>query len=122
MATVVITKDNFEQTVAQNEIVLLDFWAQWCGPCKSFATIYEETAKKNPNIIFGKINVDEERELASDFHIHSIPTTMILRQSVVVFSQSGTLSASALQGIIDQAKALDMTEVHKKAAEQQKKT
>lgn len=121
MTTVVITEDNFDQMVKQHEIVALDFWAAWCGPCKNFASIYESVAAKNVDVIFGKINVDEQHRLAEDFHIHSIPMVMILRQSIVIFAQPGVLPASELQRLIDEVKALDMAEIHKKVTEQQKK-
>lgn len=113
MVMMALTKDNFDQVVATNEIVVLDFWAPWCGPCRSFEPIFEEVAAQYPDVVFGKINTEDETELAADFAIRSIPNVMVLRQNVVLFSQGGVLPASALSDLIDQAKAIDMADVYK---------
>lgn len=113
---ITLTAANFDQVLAKNEIVLIDFWAQWCGPCKSFAKVYEEIATQYPDITFTKVNVDEEQELARDFQIRSIPTLMIFRQGIGIFAESGALPASALHDLIKQACALDMNTVRENLA------
>lgn len=107
---------NFDEVIANNELVLIDFWAPWCGPCKPFAITFAEIAKQYPNIIFGKINIDEEKELAADFYIRSVPTLVIMRQGIGVFSESGILPALAIHDLIQQAQALDMQLVREKLA------
>ncbi len=119
MATVEITKGNFDQVVSGNEMVILDFWAPWCGPCRGFAPIFEAASEKYPDIVFGKINSDDEQELAGQFGIRSIPTLMIFREQIGIFSQPGALPASAFDDIIGRAKALDMALVHKEIAERE---
>jgi thioredoxin 1 len=119
MATVELTKDNFDQVVTGNDMVIIDFWAPWCGPCRGFAPVYETASEKNPGIVFGKINTEDEQELAAQFGIRSIPTLVIFREQVGIFSQPGALPASALDEIIDKAKALDMAPVHKEIAERE---
>lgn len=111
---ITITKENFEAVVSKNEIVLIDFWAEWCEPCHAFSKICEEVAAKNPDVIFGKVNSAEQLELAAEFNVRSIPMVMILRRKIALFSEAGLLPASAVQDLLDQAKALDMDEVMKK--------
>jgi thioredoxin 1 len=106
-AAITVTKDNFESTIRDNEIVLLDFWAAWCGPCRFFAPIFESAAADNPDIVFGKIDTEVERELAAAFQITSIPTLVAVRDRTVVFSQPGALPAAALTDVIAQVRALD---------------
>lgn len=119
MATVELTKENFEKTITDNDFVLIDFWAEWCGPCKNFAPIYEEASEKYPDIVFAKVNTEEQQELAAYFQIRSIPTLMIFRERVIIFSQPGMLPASALDELIGKAKELDMDQVRKEIEEQQ---
>jgi len=108
-----ITAQNLRQTVEQGGIVVLDFWAPWCGPCRSFAPTFEKAAGDNPDVVFGKVNTDEEQQLAAAFEIQSIPTLMIFRDRVLLFRQAGALPAAALADVVKQARALDMDHVRK---------
>ena len=117
MATVTLTQDNFEQTVSGDGIVLVDFWATWCGPCRQFGPIFEEASEKYPDVVFGKIDTDDQQQLAMAAQITSIPTLMAFRDGVAVFRQSGALPLSALEDLISQIQGLDMDEVRKKIAE-----
>ncbi|MBQ0889531.1 MULTISPECIES: thioredoxin [Streptomyces] len=118
-STVELTKENFDQTVTDNEFVLIDFWAEWCGPCKQFGPVYEKAAEANPDLVFGKVDTEAQPELAQAFGIQSIPTLMIVRDQVAVFAQPGALPEAALTDVIGQARKLDMDEVRKAVAEQQ---
>ena len=118
MATVELTKDNFEQTVNGNPIVIIDFWAPWCGPCRGFAPVFEKASDAHPDVVFAKVNSDEQQELAGSFNIRSIPTLMVFREKVVLFQQAGALPGQALEQVLAQAKSLDMAKVHAEIAAQ----
>ncbi len=117
MATVDVTADTFEQTALDNDIVLIDFWAEWCGPCRTFAPIYDKVSEKHDDIVFAKVDTEAEQALAATFNIRSIPTLMAVRDKVVVFSQPGVLPEDALEDLIAQVKDLDMEDVHRQLAE-----
>ena len=119
MSTIELTADNFNDTVANNGIVFLDFWAGWCAPCRAFAPTYEAAAAANPDIVFGKIDTEAQQELAAAFQIRSIPTIAVIRDNIMVFRESGALPASALQQVIDGVRALDMEQVRAEIAAQQ---
>jgi thioredoxin 1 len=116
MSTVELTKENFEDVAAADGIVLVDFWAEWCGPCRQFGPIFERVSEKNPDLTFGKIDTEAQQELAQAFDIRSIPTLMIVRDGVTVFSQPGALPETALEDLIDQARKLDMEEIRRQIA------
>src|SRR6266496_345246 len=115
MATVALTQDNFDQVVNGNDMVVIDFWAPWCGPCKGFAPVFEAASEKHGDIVFAKVNTEEQQELAAAFNIRSIPTLMLFREKVILFSQAGALPGSALEQVITQGKALDMAAVQRKS-------
>jgi thioredoxin len=122
VATVELTQENFEKTVNDNPMVIIDFWAPWCGPCKGFAPVYEKAAESHPDVVFGKVNTDEQQELAGSFGIRSIPTLVVFREKVILFQQAGALPGNALEQVITQAKALDMAKVHAEVAGQPQKS
>ena len=117
MATIDVTKENFEDIVTKNNLVILDFWASWCGPCKAFAPTFESASEKYPDVVFGKINTEEQQELAGQFQIRSIPNVLLFREQIVLFSQPGAMPAAGIDSVIEQAKALDMDKVRAEIAE-----
>lgn len=119
MATVDITGEQFASTIEGNDIVLVDFWAEWCGPCRQFAPTYSAASEKHPDVVFAKVDTEAEQQLAAEAGISSIPTLMAFREKVLVFSQPGALPAPQLEQVIDAVKALDMEEVHAHVARSQ---
>lgn len=119
MATIELTQANFEPTITNNDIVIIDFWAEWCGPCKSFAPTYEEVSNKYEDIVFAKVNTEQEQGLAGHFQIRSIPTLMIFREQIIIFSQAGALAGAQLEEVIEKAKGLDMNMVREEIAKQE---
>lgn len=118
MPTIELTKDNFNEVTAADGIVLVDFWAAWCGPCRMFAPVYEKAAERHDDIVFGKVDTEAEQELAGAFQITSIPTLMAVRDKVVLYAQPGALPEQALEDLIAQVRAVDMDEVRKQIAEE----
>ncbi|MGD8346198.1 MAG: thioredoxin [Lysobacterales bacterium] len=122
MAYVELTKDNFEDIINGNDMVVVDFWAEWCGPCKMFGPVFEKVSEDYPDVTFAKVNTELEMEIAGTFQIRSIPTLMIFRENVIIFSQPGALPENALRDVIRKASELDMEDVHRQVAEQQAKS
>jgi len=119
MATIQLTSANFKDVINNNDIVIVDFWAEWCGPCRSFAPTFEAAAEKFPEIAFAKVNTEEEREIAAGFNIRSIPTLMVFREQVILYAEAGALPAGALDQLIEQVKSLDMNQVRAEIAAQE---
>ncbi len=119
MATLTLTKENFNATIESGKTVIIDFWAPWCGPCRAFAPTFEAVSEEFPDVVFAKINTEDEQELGAAFNIRSIPTLMVFREQVVLFSQAGMLPKSALQEVAKTSLALDMAKVHAEVAAQE---
>ncbi|MFM1790409.1 MAG: hypothetical protein RLZZ526_736 [Actinomycetota bacterium] len=119
MATVALTAETFEETVLAPGITIIDFWADWCGPCKAFAPVYEQSSEAHPDVVFAKVDTEAEQMIAAEFDIRSIPTIMIFRDGIPLFRQAGALPGHALEDVISQAQALDMDAIRKEIAEQE---
>ncbi len=119
MPTVDIDKDNLATTINDNPFVIIDFWAPWCGPCQSFKPVFEAIAEKHDDIVFAKVNTEEQQEIASHFQIRSIPTLMVFREQIVLYAESGALQQSVFEKLVDDAKAVDMNDVHKAIKEEE---
>lgn len=122
MASVELTSVNFDNTIKDNDIVVVDFWADWCGPCKMFAPTFEAASEKHPQVVFGKVDTEAQQSLAGAAGIQSIPTLMIFRDGILLFSQPGALPPAALEDLVSQVKAIDMAQVHAEIAQQQAET
>jgi thioredoxin 1 len=121
MAVIELSEENFEETINNNDFVIVDFWAQWCGPCKSFAPTYEKISEEFPDIIFGKVNTEEQQGIAGHFQIRSIPTLMMFREQIIIYSEAGALPETAFKDIVERASDLDMAEVREQMSEEQAK-
>ncbi|HEX8988656.1 MAG TPA: thioredoxin [Rhodocyclaceae bacterium] len=119
MATVELTKENFKETISSNDIVIIDFWASWCAPCRSFAPTFEAASDKHADVCFAKVNTEEQQELAAAFNVRSIPTLMVFREQVILYAEAGALPPAALDEIVQQVRALDMDAVRKEIEAQE---
>jgi thioredoxin len=119
VATIELTKDNFEQIITTNEQVVVDFWASWCAPCRAFAPTFEAASERYTDVVFAKVNTEEQQELASAFNIRSIPTLMIFREQVILYAEAGALPPPALDEVLGKVREIDMAEVHREIAARQ---
>jgi thioredoxin 1 len=119
VAVVELNKDTFEQTVTENDFVVVDFWAPWCGPCRSFAPVFEKISEEYDNIVFAKVNTENEQEIAAHFQIRSIPTLMVFREKIIIYSQPGAMPESGFKQLVERASELDMNEVRQQIAEEE---
>ena len=119
MATLELTKANFNDTISNNDVVIVDFWAPWCGPCRMFAPTFETVSAQYPHVVFAKLNTEDQQELAASFNIRSIPTLMVFREKVIIFTQAGMLPKAGLEQVVQKSLELDMAIVHAEIAAQQ---
>ena len=119
MATIELTKENFSATIEKNDVVVVDFWAPWCGPCRMFAPTFETVSEQYPNIVFAKLNTEDQQELAASFNIRSIPTLMVFREQVIIFTQAGMLPKAGFEQIVQKSLEVDMVKVHAEIATQE---
>jgi thioredoxin 1 len=118
MATIELTQENFNATIENNDVVIVDFWAPWCGPCRMFAPTFEAVSEHNPNVVFAKLNTEDQQELAASFNIRSIPTLMVFREKVIIFSQAGMLPKAGFEQVVQKSLEIDMAVVHAEIASQ----
>lgn len=121
MAVIELSEENFEETINNNDFVIVDFWAQWCGPCKSFAPTYDKISEEFPDVVFGKVNTEEQQGIAGHFQIRSIPTLMMFREQIIIYSEAGALPEPAFKDIVERASDLDMAKVREQMSEEQTK-
>jgi thioredoxin 1 len=121
MAVLELNEENFEQTILNNDFVIIDFWAPWCGPCRGFAPVFEAASEKHPGITFAKVNTEEQQGLAAHFQVRSIPTLVIFREKVIIYAQPGALPGGAFDDLIERAKEVDMAQVHAEIAAESNK-
>ena len=119
MATVELTSENFESVVTGNDIVVVDFWAPWCGPCRQFAPTYEKASEKHEGVVFAKVNTEDQPQLAGEFGIRAIPTLMVFREKVILYSNAGAMTGGQFDQLVDQVKSVDMAQVHAEIAREQ---
>lgn len=119
MATMELTKDNFNATIENNDVVIVDFWAPWCGPCRMFAPTFEAVSEQYPHVVFAKLNTEDQQELAASFNIRSIPTLMVFREKVIIFTQAGMLPKAGFEQVVQKSLEVDMVKVHAEIAAQE---